>query len=96
MRAAAQLAPGDARVRDNLGIVLLGLGREDEAVAELEAAIDADRSLAQPRIDLAEVELRRGHAQRARELLDAAAGLVIDPEDAAAILALRRQLPEPP
>ncbi|HEY3119736.1 MAG TPA: tetratricopeptide repeat protein [Vicinamibacteria bacterium] len=96
MRAAAQLAPGDARVRDNLGIVLLGLGREDEAVAELEAAIDADRSLAQPRIDLAEVELRRGHAERARELLDQAAGLVIDPEDAAAILALRRQLPEPP
>jgi Flp pilus assembly protein TadD len=96
MRNAARLAPADARVRDNLALVLLALGREDEAAAELEAAVDADPGLAQPRIDLATVELRRGHPDRARELLDEAARLVIDPEDAAAILALRRRLPSPP
>jgi Tfp pilus assembly protein PilF len=93
MRTAARLAPDDARVRDNLAIVLIGLGREDEAAAELEAAVDADPTLAQPRIDLASLELRRGHADRARELLDEAARLVIDPDDATAILRLRQRLP---
>src|SRR5262249_15913852 len=53
MRAAAKAAPGDSRILDNLGMILQALGREDEALAQFEAAAAGRPALAQPRIRLA-------------------------------------------
>src|SRR5574341_2147810 len=93
MRQATRLAPGDARLRDNMGLILQALGREGEAMGEFEAAVAADPRLAQPRINLAALVLRRGDHARARALLDEAARLEIDPEDGRLIESLRAQLP---
>ena len=90
--ARVSVAPRDARLRDNLGAVLQALGREDEAMAEYEAARSGTPPLAQPRIRLAELALRRGDVERRRALVEEAARLDVDEQDARAILALQARL----
>jgi len=93
LRRAAAAAPRDARIRDNLGVLLEAEGRTDEARAEYEAAVAGTPRLAQPRIRLAQLLLEGGQSERARRLLDEAAALEIDAEDARAIEAVRARLP---
>ena len=52
----------------------------------------ADRRLAQPRIRLAAILLQQGDRERARALVEEAARLEIDPDDAQAIQSLRERL----
>jgi hypothetical protein len=89
LRAAVVADPGDARLYDNLGLVLQALGRTEEAIAAYEAARTARPALASPRIRLAALLLERGEKARALALLDEAAALEIDPQDAAALEDLR-------
>jgi Tfp pilus assembly protein PilF len=93
LQAAAQRAPREATVRDYLGQVLRGLGREDEAQAEFEAAIAANPAFAQAYINLAALFLKKGQADRARSLLETAAGLASNADEAQRIAELRRRLP---
>lgn len=92
MRRAADEAPADARIRDNLGLILERLGREDEAMAEYEAAAAGWPPLVQPRIRLADLLIRRGQRQRAAAVLNEAVALELDEEDARAIETLRARL----
>ena len=92
LQAAIRVDPGDPRLHDNLGLVLQAQGRLEEAAAAYEAATRAGPPLAQPRIRLAALLLDRGERDRARALLDEAAGLEIDPEGARAVEELRRRL----
>jgi hypothetical protein len=89
LRSAVVADPGDARLHDNLGLVLQALGRTEEAIAAYEAARTARPALASPRIRLAALLIERGEKARALALLDEAAGLEIDPQDAAALEDLR-------
>lgn len=91
-RRASAAAPGDARIADNLGLVLEAMGRPDEAVIAYERAVQGRPALAQPRVRLARLMLARGDRVRAAALLDEAARLEIDPEDARAIEAARAEL----
>ena len=92
MRNASREAPRDARLHDNRGLLLQALGREDEAMAEYEAAILGSPPLAQPRIRLAAILIRRGEKERALAVLNDALRLELDEEDARAIEALRAKL----
>ncbi len=92
LRRAVSVAPRDAHLHDNLGAVLQALNRDDEAIAEYEAARSAAPPLAQPRIRLAELLLRRGELDRARALVEEAARLDVDELDARAILDLQARL----
>ena len=92
LQAATRADPSDAKTRDNLGLVLQALGRVEEAKAEYQAAAAADRRLAQPRIRLAAILLQQGDRERARALVEEAARLEIDPDDAQAIQSLRERL----
>ena len=92
LRRAVSLAPADAHLRDNLGAMLEAQNREDEAMAEYEAARDGSPALAQPRIRLAELALRRGERERARSLIEEASRLDVDELDARAILDLQARL----
>ena len=92
LRSAVVADPGDARLHDNLGLVLQALGRTEEAIAAYEAARTARPALASPRIRLAALVLDRGEKARALALLDEAAGLEIDPQDAAALEDLRSRV----
>jgi len=92
LRRAVSVAPRDAHLHDNLGAVLQALNREDEAMAEYEAARSGTPPLAQPRIRLAELALRRGDLDRARALVEEATRLDVDEQDARAILALQARL----
>jgi predicted ATPase/DNA-binding SARP family transcriptional activator len=78
-RVASDVYEGSAGAVDRaLGILAAMLGRDLDAVAHLEAAIDLnERTGARPwaacaRVDLAEVVLARGDGVRARELLEEA------------------------
>jgi Flp pilus assembly protein TadD len=93
MERAVQAAPRDGVLRDYLGQVLLATGREADAEAAFAAAIAAEPALVLPRIHLAALLLRRGQPERARSELDAAQRLPTEPQEAAAILRLQRQLP---
>jgi Flp pilus assembly protein TadD len=92
LRRAADAAPYDSRIRDNLGALLEADGRRDEAAREYEAAVQGRPAIAQPRVRLALLLLERGEKRRAAELLDQAAALEIDAEDARAIEAVRARL----
>ncbi len=92
LRRAISLAPREAHLHDNLGAVLEMLERDDEAIAEYEAAREASPALAQPRIRLAEIALRRGDAERARRLVEEAVHLDLDEQDARAIQDLQARL----
>jgi hypothetical protein len=92
LRAASRAAPSDPRIHDNLGLLLKIVGRVDEAAAAFETAIRLDPRLAQPRLNLAEILVERGDRERARRLVDEAAGLEIDPQDAALIESLRERM----
>ncbi len=93
MRRAAEASPADSRIRDNLGALLEADGRTDEAAREYEAAVLGRPVIAQPRVRLALLLIEKGEKARAAELLDEAAALEIDPEDARAIEAARARLP---
>jgi Tfp pilus assembly protein PilF len=92
MRNASRGAPWDARLHDNRGLLLQALGREDEAVTEYEAAILGTPPLAQPRVRLAAILIRRGDKERALAVLKDALRLELDEEDARAIEALWARL----
>ena len=95
MRRASWVYPKDAFVHNNLAMVLQGLGREEDAAREYEAAVAALPPLAQPRISLAGILMKRGDRARARALLDEASRLEIDREEAEAIVALQQRLDAP-
>ncbi|HET7292240.1 MAG TPA: hypothetical protein VFM88_07440 [Vicinamibacteria bacterium] len=92
LRRAAEASPADSRIRDNLGALLEADGRKDEAQGQYEAAVAGRPALAQPRIRLALLLIERGDMGRAAALLDEAAALEIDAEDARAIEAARARL----
>jgi Tfp pilus assembly protein PilF len=92
MGNASREAPWDARLHDNRGLLLQALGREDEAIAEYEAAILGSPPLAQPRVRLAAILIRRGEKERALAVLNDALRLELDEEDARAIEALWARL----
>ena len=73
LERALQLEPAAAAARIRAGAILSQLGRHDEAAAELEAALASGdpASLA----ELGEVELARGNAERAVDLLERALAL---------------------
>ena len=91
MREAADRAPGNAVVRDYLGQALVALGRGEEAIREFEAAIAAEPDFAESYINLA-ASIAASDPARARQLLDAASRLPIDPAQAERIVALQQQL----
>jgi tetratricopeptide (TPR) repeat protein len=62
-RGALALQPNSASTRNNLGVVLKGLGRLDEAIREYKAAILIDSGYAMPRTNL-------GNALQAKKQLD--------------------------
>jgi tetratricopeptide (TPR) repeat protein len=93
LRTAVEKNPRDAAVRDYLGQMLQGLGREDEARAEFEAAIAAEPAFAQAYINLAALYLRKGQPERARPLLATVARFPSTGEEAETIARLQRQLP---
>jgi protein O-mannosyl-transferase len=73
-QAAPLVRPQEvSQVQDNLGMILRRLGREDEAMAAFEIAVAADPFRVQPRINLAEILLKRGDRPRARALIEEAA-----------------------
>ena len=92
LRRAADAAPADSRIRDNLGALLEADGRNAEAALEYEAAVRGRPAIAQPRVRLALLLIEKGEKHRAAELLDEAAALEIDAEDARAIEAARTRL----
>ncbi len=93
LRRAAGAAPYDSRIRDNLALLLESEGRHEEAMPEYEAAARGRPPIAQPRVRLALLLIERGDSERARALLDEAATLEFDSEDARAIQAARARLP---
>jgi Flp pilus assembly protein TadD len=95
MRRASWALPRDAHIHDNLGMILQGLGREEDAARAYAAALGATPALAQPRIRLAAILLKRGDRARARALLEEAARLEIDTDESEAITALQQQLDAP-
>jgi protein O-mannosyl-transferase len=92
LRRAAEAAPSDARIHDNLGALLEADGRKDEAAREYETAVMGRPTIAQPRVRLAVLLIERGDKAQAAALLDQAATLEIDAEDARAIEAARALL----
>ena len=71
--------PGDAAVRERLGVLLMNSGRAGEAIAHLEAAVKLSPSAAN-RFALATAYLRDQQAQKATALLDEA--IAADPKNA--------------
>jgi Flp pilus assembly protein TadD len=65
LRIALKLSP-NAQTHTGLGIVLSELGRTDEAVANLEAAVEADPKNAVARQKLAEMQQGSARANQAR------------------------------
>jgi Flp pilus assembly protein TadD len=95
MRQAARAAPFDARIRDNLGMILSAQGRLAEARAEFEAAVAGRPTLAQPRLNLAMLLMRAGELPRARALVEEASRYVQDPQENEAVWELRNRLRSP-
>jgi Tfp pilus assembly protein PilF len=93
LRTAVDKNPRDGTVRDYLGQILLGLGREEEARAEFEAAIAAEPEFAQPYINLAALYLRKGEPEKARPLLAKVSHFPSTGEEAETIARMQRQLP---
>jgi Tfp pilus assembly protein PilF len=93
LRTAVAKNPREGTVRDYLGQLLQGLGRDDEARAEFEAAIAAEPALAQPYINLAALYLRTGQPEKARPLLATVARFPSTGEEAETIARLQRELP---
>ncbi len=76
-RDALKLAPNDGKFLDSLGMVLLKLGRLEEALAAYDAAI-ADRTGASSYMGRAMVHQRRGDQARAR--YDIAQAIKLNPD----------------
>jgi tetratricopeptide (TPR) repeat protein len=93
LRSALERKPGEASVHDYLGQMLQGLGRDDEAAAEFEAAISAEPTFATAYANLAELALKHGDKQKARKLVDAGARFASDSDEAQAFARLRARLP---
>jgi Tfp pilus assembly protein PilF len=93
LRTAVSKNPRDGTVHDYLGQLLQGMGREDEALREFEAAIAAEPAFAQPYINLATLHLRRGQPEKARPLLATVSRFPSTGEEAETIARLQRQLP---
>jgi Tfp pilus assembly protein PilF len=93
LRTAVTKNPREGTVRDYLGQLLQGLGREDEARAEFEAAIAAEPAFAQPYINLAALYLRQGQPEKARPLLATVSHFPSTGEEAETIARLQRELP---
>ena len=93
LRTAVAKNPREGTVRDYLGQLLQGLGRDDEARAEFEAAIAAEPAFAQPYINLAVLYLRQGQPEKARPLLATVSRFPSTGEEAETIARLQRELP---
>jgi Flp pilus assembly protein TadD len=93
LRSALDRNPREASVRDYLGQILVGLGRDDEAAAEFGAAIAAEPTFAPAYSNLAALRLRKGDPERARELLDSGSRFAGSAEEAEAFARLRARLP---
>jgi hypothetical protein len=92
LRSALQRKPGEASVHDYLGQILEGLGRDDEAAPEFEAAINAEPTFATAYANLAALALKHGDEQKARRLVEAGAPFVSDSDEAEAFARLRARL----
>jgi protein O-mannosyl-transferase len=93
LRNAVDKAPQDAAIRDYLGQVLVAVGNQAEAEAQFQAALTAEPTFAQAYLDLALLALRQEQPDRARALLQRAAPLASDAEEAGKIAALLRSIP---
>lgn len=76
LKPLAASRPKDARVLYDLGFAQERNAEQEPAAKSYSAAIDADGTLAQPRIALGLLEARQGHIDDARLELTAAANLV--------------------
>jgi 4-amino-4-deoxy-L-arabinose transferase-like glycosyltransferase len=93
---AVSLSPGDAVLRNNLGLSLALAGRAREAEREYRRALDLDPQLAFPAKNLGLLLLRQGRAEEARVWLEKAlARDPLDPEAARALAAIAAA-PSPP
>ena len=79
---AARLAPYNAEVHDELGIVLRELKRFDEAEVACRKALSLNSQYAPAHLNLAEQFKRRGHLREAREHLQSALQLTPNSETA--------------
>ena len=93
LRAALERNPREASTLDYLGQMLVGLGRDQEAAAEFEAAIAAEPTFAPAYSNLAALALRQGDPERSRQLLDAGSRFAGSAEEADAFARLRARLP---
>ena len=80
MRRASWAFPADARIHDNLAMILQALGREEDAAREYEAAVASRPALAQPRIPPGRHLESRG--ARAGPPCGGASRLEVDPREA--------------
>lgn len=83
---AARRHPGDARLRNVLGVAYASTGRRDEARRSLEAALELDPRDASTYTNLAIVDLETGLAEHAVSRLGEA--LLLEPESPRALSAL--------
>jgi protein O-mannosyl-transferase len=92
-QAAAVALPAErGQVLENLGIILMRQGRDEEAAATFDQALAAQPARVQPRLGLAQISIRRGDTARARVLIEAATRAPeITREEAEWIERLRRQ-----
>lgn len=93
LRSAVERNPREASVHDYLGQILQGLGQDEQAATEFEAAIAAEPTFAPAYANLAALALRRGEPDRARRLLDAGGRYAANAEEGEAFARLRAQLP---
>jgi protein O-mannosyl-transferase len=93
LRTALARDPREASVHDYLGQILTGLGRDDEAAVEFEAAISAERTFAPAYSNLAALALKHGDGERARRLVESGAPFAATADEAQAFERLRAKLP---
>jgi Flp pilus assembly protein TadD len=96
LRRAVELAPEDAEIRYNFGVVLHAQGRLDEAETAYRAAIERMPGHGQARINLALLLIQRGEAPEARLHLEAAMHGFMAQKAKALLEQLDRAPPPPP
>lgn len=69
-RSIVQEAPQETWAHNNLGVVAALAGKEEHAIAELEAARDRDANATEAIFNLAQIHLRHGRTDKAAKLLD--------------------------
>ncbi len=70
-RAIVQEAPQESWAHNNLGVVAALAGKEEHAIAELEAAVERDAGATEAAFNLAQIHLRHNRLDKGQKLLGA-------------------------